>query len=755
MIPILYSPIERDLRNNGICRLGDCISCKAIETPNGIFECEFKYPITGKYYSEIHEGMIISAIHDDKKKRQAFRIYRRSAPINGIVTFNAHHVSYELDNVIVGLYSADNVVTALSGFNTYAMNENEFSFWTDKSSVGNFEVKKPSSVRSLLWGSEGSILDTFGHGEFEFDNWEVKLHQNRGIDSGVSIRYGKNLIDVVHEVEDDQTYNCIIPYWATEEGDRIVIGDTVVGEATLFTTEYWTNEDNIYIEDGRGNIISFNYAKNKTVAMDFSEYFELEPTPEQVTEAAKDFLTRNRPWIPKENIKVNFVSLWQTDEYAQYAPLQRVSLCDTVTITYSDLGLVGVKSKVVKTVYNVLLERYDEIELGDARTSFAQLLKGDANEVLTRATIKFQNVLAEAIENATRQITGQKGGNIVFRYNAAGKPYELLIMDDENPEYALNVWRWNLSGLGHSHNGINGPYTLGITQDGQIVASMVTSGTLNANLLRAGIIQSYGGENYWDLESGLFQTKRGIIGDFNIYSGYLVYDATGVGTARAIVSKDGISYAYRWGTDDIGSAELYGQGLRIFWNNEEMAALYTVGNGFALTSGFVANQSPGYDILLYTLDERKVYSSENWVIGGSFRVSGTKNRLVETKDYGERLLYSYETTSPYFGDIGEGEVGKDGETTIWIDPILSETMQTSSYQVFLQAYGDGKLYVSKRTPSCFVVKGDAGLSFGWEIKGKQLGYQNRRIDNSNVYDLGIEQDKETKSEGQLEWLKKR
>jgi len=727
MIPILYSAVERDFVNNGICRLGDCISCTVTEERNGIYECEFQYPITGRYYSEIREGLLISVTHDDKHDRQPFRIYRRSAPIRGVVTFNAHHISYELANVVVEPFTANNIQSALAGLETHSMTENEFSFWTDKLTVGSFTVDRPKPIREILGGSEGSILDVYGTGEYEFDKWDVKLHLHRGTDTGVSIRYGKNMIDVVHEVEDDTTYNAIIPYWTDAEGGNLVIGGMAIGEATLYSTEYWTNEDNIYIEDGRGNRVEMNYAKNRVVPMDFSSAFETKPTRQQLQQAAAAFLQNNKPWIPSENIKVDFVALNQTEEYAEYTSLQRVSLCDTVTVSYVDLGLVNVKSKVIRTVYNVLLDRYDEIELGKARTSFAQLLLGESLDLLQANTADYKNILYNAVMNATRLITGNVGGYIVTRYNAAGEPYELLIMDTPDVETAVHVWRWNLGGLGHSSNGVNGPYSTAITQDGRIVASMVTTGVLNANLLRAGIIQSFNGENYWDLESGLFQTKHGIIGDFNIYDGYLVYDNAGSGTARAIVSKDGISYAYRWSENDIGSAELYGQGLRIFWNDEEMLALYTVGDGFALTSGFTPGNL-GRSVLIYSLSNHKVTSSESWDIGGNLRVTGTKNRVAETKDYGKRLLYSYESASPYFADIGEGEVGPDGSVTVLIDPIFAETIYLPSYQVFLQAYGEGSAYVSERNVSNFVVKGTPGLRFGWELKGKQLHYENCRLE---------------------------
>ena len=108
-------------------------------------------------------------------------------------------------------------------------------------------------------------------------------------------------------------------------------------------------------------------------------------------------------------------------------------------------------------------------------------------------------------------------------------------------------------------------------------------------------------------------------------------------------------------------------------------------------------------------------------------VTGAKSRIVQTKDYGERHLYCYETPTPLFGDVGEGTIAEDGKCYIWLDAMFEQTIYNYGYQVFLQKYGDGDCYVSERTASYFVVEGDAGLSFGWEIKAKQDNYEMTRL----------------------------
>lgn len=91
---------------------------------------------------------------------------------------------------------------------------------------------------------------------------------------------------------------------------------------------------------------------------------------------------------------------------------------------------------------------------------------------------------------------------MVLHGDENGQPYELLILDAPSIKEAVNVWRWNVGGLGFSHNGYNGPYETAVTADGQIVADFITSGSLIANIIKAGVIQSQDGSSYWDLETG-------------------------------------------------------------------------------------------------------------------------------------------------------------------------------------------------------------------------------------------------------------
>lgn len=113
--------------------------------------------------------------------------------------------------------------------------------------------------------------------------------------------------------------------------------------------------------------------------------------------------------------------------------------------------------------------------------------------------------------------------------------------------------------------------------------------------------------------------------------------------------------------------------------------------------------------------------------------SGTKNRIVDTENYGQRLQYCYEMPSPFFGDIGEAETDENGLCYVQIDDIFGETvLRNDKYNVFLQKEGCGDLWIEEKTADYFLVKGTPNLSFSWELKAKQADYTLERLEKNET-----------------------
>ena len=360
MIPILYEQTELAFTSNGLGRLSDCIRCIATEERNGVFEVEFDYPVTGILFDQITIGRIIACTHDEQGDVQPFDIYAKTEPINGIVTFYAHHISYRLNEIVVKPFEASSCVDALSKIRAYSVGDNPFTFWTNKTANTEFISAKPRQIRNMLGGEENSILDVYGTGEYEFDKFDVNLYLHRGQDTNVSIRYGKNIINFTNDYDASETYTAVVPYWLGEVREEGSEESTSV----LVTLPEW------YIESGYASA----YGREIIVPMDLSTVFTEQPTVEQLRTTAISRLNNSEAWIPNQTVKVNFVQLWQTDEYAEYAVLQRLRLCDTCGVFVPMYG-ISLRAKVIKVIYNVLLDRYDEMELGDKPTTYTAVLE--------------------------------------------------------------------------------------------------------------------------------------------------------------------------------------------------------------------------------------------------------------------------------------------------------------------------------------------------------------------------------------------
>ena len=483
MIPVLYAANTTDFSSFGLSVLTDTISCEVTEERNGVFECLLKYPVSGQHYGLITKECIIKAKPNDTAADQAFRIYRITKPLNGIVTIYGQHISYDLANVPVMPFSTESRSPQLI-LSQLLSGDTRFTGWTDYSDAKVFSIMQPKSVRACLGGTEGSMLSKW-HGEFEWDNFTVKFHSHRGQKTGVVIEYGKNLTAMEQDEDNSGVYTALLPY-------------------AVYTPEGADTETVVTLPEVTLPIVTSEIVRAKTLIMDFSDQFDSDTaiTEDALRAKANSYIKVNPLGATIPTVKVSFEPLWKQPEYS--ALLERVNLCDTVTIRHSLLG-VSVSAMVIETVYDTLAERYKSISLGQSKSSMITTISEVQSTVdKVESTVgRFPKLLQTAIGKATGLITGQSGGYVVIHTSEEnGQPYELLILDAPSIDEAVNVWRWNVGGLGFSHNGYNGPYETAITADGQIVADFITSGSLVANIIKAGVIQSQDGSSYWDLETG-------------------------------------------------------------------------------------------------------------------------------------------------------------------------------------------------------------------------------------------------------------
>lgn len=352
MIPILYEKTETEFDSNGLGRLRDVTSCIVTEERNGVYECNFEYPVDGAHFEDIQLGRIIAVEHDETNDVQPFDIVSYSRPIDGVVSFHAVHISYRQSKITT---SGSNINSLADAFAMLANSnpENPFSYWTDKASSGYMAAADgtPYSVKQLLGGMEGSILDAYG-GEYEWNRFIVRLWNNRGQERSLTIRYGVNMIDYTEETDYSESCNAVVPYWkgTDSNGNNIVVAGNMV-----------VSSNSSYSE------------RTECLPIDFTDKFEAQPTKAQLESLAATYIAGHQTYLPAQTINVDFVRLADSAEYQRFAKLQECKLCDTIRVVFPSYKQTGY-FKIVKTEYDVLLERYTKMELGTLSTTLAEAL---------------------------------------------------------------------------------------------------------------------------------------------------------------------------------------------------------------------------------------------------------------------------------------------------------------------------------------------------------------------------------------------
>lgn len=455
MIPILFAPSATVFTTNGVGRLSDALTCTVHEARNGEFELEMTYPVTGVHFADIVHSSIIVAKPSARRNLQAFRVYKITKPLNGRITVTAQHISYQLSFIPVSPFTATNLTNALQYLKSMAAESCPFTFTADFTSESDFSIPLPSSIRSYLGGRQGSLLDIYG-GEWEFDNYAVKLHQARGEDNGYVIRYGKNLTELKQEESILNTYTGIYPYWQSEE-DMQTLTQKVVHAST-----------------------AANFPFQRTLVKDFSESFNGKPTEAALLAYTERFIQNNNIGHPAVNLQIDFINLPDTEEYkGLIAGAKNLDLCDIVTVKFEKLN-ISETSKVVEIWWDVLRDRYQKIEIGNKRSSLATTIEEQIEKVDLAVT---PEQMAAKIDRATGVLNAGTRGHVILNRNSGGWANELLALDNDNIAQAQRVLRINMNGIGFSSTGYFGTFAQAWTMDGTLTLGAVNNSYGNLVIL--------------------------------------------------------------------------------------------------------------------------------------------------------------------------------------------------------------------------------------------------------------------------------
>lgn len=496
MIPVLY---EKTGTKNNLVPIGalvDVLSATVTRERNGIYEANITYPANGQMAEELQVERLIYLTPGDGMDPQPMEIKTITAQNDNTLSVYTQHISYRLSGMVAKPFTAASATEAAGKLQQYM---GEFTLTTDIDSTASFGISIPTTVRSVLGDTEGSLLDVYG-GEFVFDGWEVQWLRSAGSNQGVLIAYGKNLTDISAAKDTTNVITGVLPYYQQQDEDGTTI--TIAPDDPVTVADSGMSYDRITV-------------------LDCSSEFDTAPSVEQLQEYAENWL-KDQTTKATDSITLSYLYLYQQGELEALKNLEMVRLCDIVTVWDKRYNL-RLTAKVVQTVYDPIAEHYDEIQVGEAKSNFADTVL-NTSQVVNQIQQTFPSRWQQSMYELAQKITGQTDSHVIF----SPMEYPAVIIIAESTDLtaagnsALYLSSAGLAGTDDLAAALQNPglFRTAITIDGHIIGERITGLTIEGQQIVGGIIRSQDGSVWIDLTGGEAYVPR-LIGSAgnNVYYG--------------------------------------------------------------------------------------------------------------------------------------------------------------------------------------------------------------------------------------------
>lgn len=671
MIPVLYTAGKSAEEITPMGALTDTISCSTTEERNGVYETTLVYPSSGELAEEIQPERIVYVKTNDTDDPQPMRIVTVTKEQDNTMSIYAQHVSYQLNGVVVLPFSASGIQDVLSKLASYAP---EFTFSSSNDSDAQFTVSTPTSLRSLLGGTEGSLLDVYG-GEYHFDGWNITFDRARGANRGALIAYGKNLTDLSAENDLSDAVTGVLPYYQDQEGNLTTLDAPITMEHSL--------------------------SYERITPLNCSSEIEVEEGASQG--AIREALTaygeawlKNQTAAAVDSVTLSFESLYQAGEDATKA-LEIIALCDPVTIWDKRYNL-KLTAKCITAEYDGLGEKYTSLEIGQTKSSFSSTLQSQVQGVADSVTAiqkEYPSRWEQAIAEVAGKITGQTDSHIML-YPMENPQMLIAAEDTDLSKPGVGALVINAAGivtttdiaaaLSAWDRGEN-PFTGAMSIDGYLVERVMKAIQIEGQQIIAGVIQNATGTVKIDLDSGDAYVPRLL--------GRTTDGGTWVGIEQGQLNLSGAQYngvRYYTQTSADGDQTDY---LYILRNNTGVylipASTYDgprcVLDLAAPSSG---QSSPRIFSVRRSLDMNQVFyvtSEGNAAIAGQFFVMGHGAQLVDTSDAlviqkDAQILFRDSSGTTYFAVNKDNNAGVSTDFPLTANKLLLQGDSHAGLQQF-------------------------------------------------------------------------
>lgn len=469
------TPKNKVLSSNGKSLDRYCVKCIPDEDlSTGNYICDLTFLIDDNIQDLLQEEAILKILMD--YGNEIFRISK--------VTVGTRYIYVVARQITIAdsltLWLEDVRPTNLNGQGAVswlldnAQGKKEIQIISDIDAVATAYYQRMSLYKALH-DSDNSFLNRWG-GEIQRRGYTVYINKRIGIDRGFTIREGKNLTGF----ESTSNIDSLVTR-AIGQGYNGILGNYIDSPLIGSYNQIYTS------------VIKYDDVKVKDEYND-EGYDTLEQAQAELDRRIEEEFSENDIDKIKASYTINFVQLEKTEEYKKYIIAEKLFIGDDCRVYIPKLN-VDIKVRALSKKYDVLAQKTKEINLSNYIETKPLTLKQIADKL--DAIDSTATILQLAKDNATSLIKdGLKNSYVIVREN------EIIIGDTKDINTMNKVWRWNNGGLGFSSTGYYGEFGTAITQDGAIVADFITTGILNANLIKTGIIKALNGESWINLDSG-------------------------------------------------------------------------------------------------------------------------------------------------------------------------------------------------------------------------------------------------------------
>ncbi|RHU82012.1 hypothetical protein DXC27_17545 [Ruminococcus sp. OM08-7] len=284
------------------------------------------------------------------------------------------------------------------------------------------------------------------------------------------IQFGENLMDYSETMTADDVITALIP-----------LGAAIEQETDENASEFERLEKNVDItsvNDGKDYIYSKEAVENFGWVWRTEKWDDVS-VPANLLKKATEFLTSNQYESLVISLTAVDLSLFGQD-YDSFDIGDRV-LCNAIPY--------GMKKVLPVMEMKIPLQQPDQAQLTlgeNLQQSFTDQTSGTFTQIRQEATDAGRvqtEWMKSAIDNLTKQMTGAKGGYKLTEFDENGLWLRDLYMDAPDKNQATNILQINKNGIGGSHNGYAGPYTVGMTLDGTILGERILAGSIKTEAL--------------------------------------------------------------------------------------------------------------------------------------------------------------------------------------------------------------------------------------------------------------------------------